>query len=84
MTCKPYVSHELCNYVATYVPLFNVCYIEEISEIQIADIQMPPKMKKKGRPKGNGLTVVGLPKKANGGKPTPFIKKSEWEKNKCK
>lgn len=51
MTCKPYVSYELCNYVATYVPLFNVCYIEEISEIQIADIQMPPKMKKKGRPK---------------------------------
>jgi len=46
-------------------PLFNVCYIEEISNntvIQIADIQMPPKMKK-GRPKGNGLTVVGLPKK---------------------
>jgi len=67
--------------------LFNVCYIEEISnntEIQIADIQMPPKMKKRGRLKGNGLTVIGLPKKVNSGKPTPFIKKSEWEKSKCK
>ena len=62
--------------------MFNVCYIQEISnntEIQIADIQMPIKMKKNGRLKGNGLTVI---KKVNSRKPTPFIKKSEWEKSK--
>ena len=47
------------------------------------DIQMPPKMQKKGRPKGTGLTVIGLPKKVNCLKLTPFIKKSEWEKSKC-
>ena len=40
---------QLCCFII--IPLFNVCYIEEISnntEIQITDIQMPPKMKKKG------------------------------------
>ena len=36
---------------------------------------------KKGRTKGTGLTVIGLPKKANYLKPTPFVK-SEWEKSK--
>ena len=69
-----------------YVIMF-LCCIDETSnntEIQITDVLMPPKMKKKGRPKGNGLTVVGLPKKVNSKKPTPFIKKSEWAKSKCK
>ena len=64
-----------------------ICCIDEISndtEIQITDIQMPPKMKKKGRPKGNGLTVIGLPKKVDSKKPTLFVKKSEWDKSKCK
>ena len=50
---------------------------------------MPPTMRKRGRPKGIGLTVIGdsltvigLPKKE--GKttsgPTAFLLKSEWEK----
>lgn len=75
----PCVSHELLKHVIAHVG-----YIGNNAEIRIADIQMPPKMKKKGRPKGNGLTVIGLPKKGNGNKPIPFIKKSEWEKSKSK
>jgi len=60
-----------------------VCCIEEI---QIGEVQMPPKMQKKGRPKGSGLTVIGLPKKVNRAstKPTTFLKKSQWEKSKRK
>ena len=50
----------------------------------LCDIQTPSKMKKQGRPKGAGLTVIGLPKKINGSKVTPFIKKSKWEKSECK
>ena len=56
----------------------------EMDTRSLCDIKMPPKMKKKGRPKGAGLMVIGLPKKINGSKVTPFIKKSEWEKSKCK
>ena len=39
-------------------------------------------MRKRGRPKGAGLTVIGLPKKKSSkdSKPTPFVLKSEWEK----
>lgn len=39
-------------------------------------------MRKRGRPKGAGLTVIGLPKKkgSKDSKPTPFVLKSEWEK----
>ena len=45
---------------------------------------MPPAMRKRGRPKGAGLTVIGLPKKKGktSSKPTPFVLKSEWEKTK--
>ena len=40
-------------------------------------------MRKKGRPKGAGLTVIGLPKKTGKSqKPVPFIKKSQWDKSK--
>ena len=28
----------------------------------LVDVKMPPKMLKRGRPKGAGLTVIGLPK----------------------
>ena len=42
---------------------------------------MPPKMKKKGRPKGTGQTVIGLPKKSkSNGKVIAFSKKSSSEK----
>ena len=49
-------------------------------------VKMPPKMKKQGRSKGAGLTVIGLPKKK--GKttsgPTASLLKSEWEKTRGK
>ena len=52
----------------------------ESAERGINDIKMPPKMLKKGRPKGAGLTVIGLPKKRDVKQPSPFLKKSSWEK----
>ncbi|XP_065902184.1 uncharacterized protein [Dysidea avara] len=64
--------------------LDHVMYVCFEGEIQIGDVQVPPKMHKKGRPKGNGLKVIGLPKKVKGTstKPTTFLKKSQWEKSK--
>ncbi|CAB3987681.1 Hypothetical predicted protein [Paramuricea clavata] len=41
---------------------------------------MPPRMLKRGRPKGAGLTVIGLPKKRKVTGAIPFIKKSPTEK----
>ena len=47
-------------------------------------IKMPPAIKKRGRPKGAGITVIGLPKKKGkaSSKPKAFVLKSEWEKTK--
>ena len=43
---------------------------------------MPARTPKRGRPKGSETTVVGLPKKRRriGGKPVPFVKRNEHEK----
>lgn len=49
----------------------------------ISVVKMPPKMRKRGRPKGAGQTVIGLPKKKGKSvttRPKPFVLKSEWEK----
>ena len=45
-------------------------------------VKMPPKMRKRGRPKGTGLTVIGLPNKKGQttSGPTAFLLKLEWEK----
>ena len=61
-----------------YMLLLGVSDIENERGIHL--VKMPPKMRKKGRPKGAGLTVIGLSRKAKNTKPSPFIKKSEWEK----
>ena len=53
----------------------------------ISVVKMPPKMRKRGRPKGAGLTVIGLPKKKGktvSTRPTAFVLKSEWEKTRGK
>ena len=47
---------------------------------------MPPKIKKRGRPKGADKTVIGLPRKKmrTSGKPVPFLKKkSPKERENC-
>jgi hypothetical protein len=53
----------------------------------ITVVKMPPTMRKQGRLKGAGLTVIGLPKKkgkAVSTRPTAFVLKSEWEKTRGK
>lgn len=47
----------------------------------VSNIKLPPKVKKRGRPKGSELTVIGLPKKRKTqGKPVAFIKKHSKQK----
>ena len=52
--------------------------------IDLENVKLPPKMKKRGRPKGAETTVIGLPrrkkKKATTEKPTAFLKKQPVEK----
>ena len=52
-------------------------------KLDINEISMPPKMKRKGRPKGEETTIAGIPKKKKlSTKPTPYAKLSPREK--CK
>ena len=50
----------------------------------MAKIKMPPKLRKRGRPKGAEKTIIGLPKKRRRIGPVPFIKKIPLEKEKSK
>ena len=51
--------------------------------VNLSKILLPPKMRKRGRPKGADKTVIGLPKKKyRGDKPLPFITKSPKDKEK--
>ena len=45
---------------------------------------MPPKLWKRGRPKGADKTVIGLAKKRRRLGPVPFVKKMPLEKEKSK
>jgi formate hydrogenlyase subunit 6/NADH:ubiquinone oxidoreductase subunit I len=47
-------------------------------------LNLPPKMLKRGRPKGLGTTVVGLPRKKKSTRPIPLLKKTPVEKEKGK
>ena len=63
-------------------PLSDSNYEEGVLSTKI---QLPPKMIKRGRPKGSDLTVNGLPAKNHRQKetlPAPFIKKSPEKKKK--
>ena len=73
-----YVRMYVCTYVCMYVCMY-VCLAG------LSKILLPPKMKKRGRPKGAEKTVIGLPrKKHRGDKPIPFIKKPPLEKERGK
>ena len=50
------------------------------TKINLNKIKLPPKMLKRGRPKGAGQTVVGIPKKKKKIVPCAFIDKSLSEK----
>ena len=51
--------------------------------LDLTSIKLPPKIRKRGRPKGAGLTVIGLPrkKKCTDG-PVKFLRKSNSEREK--
>jgi len=47
----------------------------------LQDIQLPSKMRKRGRPKGADKTVIGLPrKKSRGNRPVSFLYQSAKQK----
>ena len=47
----------------------------------LENVKLPPKIKKRGRPKGAEKTVIGLPrKKKKTDKPIPFLKKQPIDK----
>ena len=51
--------------------------------LDLTSIKLPPKIRKRGRPKGAGLTVIGLPRKrkyTDG--PVKFLRKSNSEREK--
>ena len=49
----------------------------------LGEVKLPPKLRKRGRPKGADQTVIGLPKKRHrGNKPVPFLKKLPSDKEK--
>ena len=57
--------------------------IPSTSAVNLDNVALPPKSKKRGRPKGTNNTVIGLPnrKELKINKPTPFIKKSSNDRD---
>ena len=73
--------HVLCTHL--FKPTSDARKPLSTIDENISVIKMPPTMRKRGRPKGAGLTVIGLPKKKGktaSTRPTAFVLKSEWEK----
>ena len=60
----------------------RTCLRSYVIYIDVSHLQLPPKLKRKGRPKGSQLTVIGLPKKKGrcDSKPIAFIKRHPKEK----
>lgn len=56
--------------------------VPEPADPVLENVNLPPKSKKRGRPKGSNSTVIGLPKKKSRyNTPTPFIKKSPSDRD---
>ena len=54
-----------------------------IHTAELKTIKLPPKMRKRGRPKGTETTVIGLPKRRKrSNKTVPFLKKLPSEREK--
>ena len=71
--------------LAVVQPVMDImCIVPDQQESQclhLHDIKMPPPIRKRGRPKGAEMTVVGLRKKQKMmTRPVPFLKKSPEEK----
>ena len=65
------VSEQLCEQPAQADPLEPYHnHVNTEQEPSLKDIILPPKMRKKGRPKGAEMTVIGLPKKKKRGNPS--------------
>ena len=59
----------------TYLCDLSVCILPFLIVMDTSIIRLPNKIKKRGRPKGGDLTVVGLPKKKKAfNKPVAFLK----------
>ena len=61
----------------------NVLIVSDNDAMDLKSISLPPKLKKRGRPKGADLTVIGLPRKKKcNSKPLTFLRKpcQEWDK----
>lgn len=84
------MSHKTHNKVSPLQSLnfklvYNSCYagIYCNHTEDLANIQLPPKVRKRGRPKGAALTVIGLPKKKDRMyKPQELKRKPHREKEK--
>ena len=50
--------------------------------IDLNQIKLLPKVRKRGRPKGSEKTVIGLPRKKCGNKTLPFLKKFPADRDK--
>ncbi|KAG8171667.1 hypothetical protein JTE90_016582, partial [Oedothorax gibbosus] len=54
----------------------------ESTDIALSELVLPPKMRRRGRPKGASITVIGLPRKkpGNSSKPVAFVKRHVRDK----
>ena len=83
-TCKFFISIKLpCRHILASKNQKKRVTEEKENSIS-TQITMPPRMLKRGRPKGAGLTVIGLPKKRKTTSAIPFLKKSPTEKERGK
>ena len=65
------------------VCLLLLIVLISVESVQLSKILLPPKMRKRGRPKGADKTVIGLPKKkCRGNYPQPFLKMSPKDREK--
>lgn len=76
----PNKAHELSYSDSVLNELSNQSHqIFEVNDISLSTIKMPIAIKKRGRPKGQDLTVIGLPKKKKRNT-VAFAKQSHHEK----